>query len=111
MRVQNYIGGLFVDAVDGSTLDKIQPSTGQVCATLPNSKREDVDRAVQAAKTAFPAWSATPEEARAKFLNRIADLLGQKLEVFAVAESTDQGKTVSILLLANVSAPPLTTTR
>ena len=95
MRVQNYIGGRFADAVDGSTLDKIQPSTGQVYATLPDSKGEDVDRAVQAAKTAFPGWSATPEEARAKVLNRIADLLEQRLEAFAVAESTDQGKTVA----------------
>ncbi|KAJ3316432.1 Aldehyde dehydrogenase 8 member A1, partial [Gonapodya sp. JEL0774] len=52
---------------------------------------------------AFPDWSATPRSARAAFLNRIADSIEARLEEFALAESTDQGKPVS--LARNVDIP------
>ena len=53
---QQFIGGQFVDAASGDTLDVENPANGQVIAKVPASAKEDVDRAVNAAATAFESW-------------------------------------------------------
>ena len=72
---------------------------------IPDSQAEDVERAVASAKQAFPSWSATPAAQRAEKLYKIANLIEARLEEFAFAESTDQGKPVSFAL--TVRSPPL----
>lgn len=52
MNVQNFIGGVFVDADDNSTLENLAPATGQLIGTIPRSKQSDVYRAVAAARVA-----------------------------------------------------------
>lgn len=94
-KIQNFINGEFVDALDGTWLDNYCPATGAVFAHIANSKAADVDRAVSAAAAAFPAWSKTPTEQRSKLLYRVADILESRLDEFAAAESQDQGKTVA----------------
>ncbi|MDJ0837550.1 MAG: aldehyde dehydrogenase [Acidobacteriota bacterium] len=96
MKLANYIGGRRVDPVEDQWLDSYNPSTGEVSHQVPSSTAVDVDNAVAAAGSAFPDWAATPAGERAAVLNRIADLLEQKLELFAEAESSDQGKPVSL---------------
>lgn len=54
LHVQNFINGNFVDCP--STIDSIDPSTGEAWAAIPDSTEEDVDKAVQAAQAAFPGW-------------------------------------------------------
>jgi len=56
---QQLIGGKWVDAVSGSTLDVENPAVGEVIATVPASSQEDVNRAVDAAAGAFETWSLT----------------------------------------------------
>lgn len=56
----------------------------------------DVESAVEAAKRAFPAWSKKTPHQRSQILNKIADLLEQKIDLFAEAESRDQGKPVKL---------------
>jgi len=62
MRFQNklFIGGEFVDALDGATMDVVNPFDGSVLTKVAEAKAADVDRAVDAAAKAFPAWRATP---------------------------------------------------
>ena len=53
---QQFIGGEFVDAADGRTAEVINPANDEAIATVPASAAEDVDRAVNAAETAFESW-------------------------------------------------------
>jgi hypothetical protein len=59
-----FIDGQFVDAVDGATLDVINPFDGSVLAQVAEAKTADVDLAVAAATRAFPAWSRVPAAQR-----------------------------------------------
>jgi acyl-CoA reductase-like NAD-dependent aldehyde dehydrogenase len=53
---QQFIGGSWVDSASGETLDVENPATGEVIAAVPASGKADVDRAVDAAATAFETW-------------------------------------------------------
>ncbi|MDR2610802.1 MAG: aldehyde dehydrogenase family protein [Clostridiales Family XIII bacterium] len=66
------INGEWVDAVSGETLTTVNPATEDVFGEVPSSDKEDVDRAVAAARAAFPEWSAKPQEYRSNVLNQIA---------------------------------------
>ena len=91
-QVRNFIDGAFVPAESGAWLDNVNPATGTVNGQVSDSGAEDVDRAVEAALAAFPGWSRTPIAVRAALLRRIADLIEERAEELAVAESEDQGK-------------------
>ena len=58
MNIQNYIGGKFISAVDSETLFDYNPATEQHIATIPRSKKEDVQLAVTAAQSAQQDWGA-----------------------------------------------------
>jgi len=95
-QIANYIGGQFVAPANGKYIDNINPATGRVYSQIPDSDTTDIDAAVAAAKTAFPAWSNTPNEQRFKILNRVAELIEQHLEALALAETNDNGKPLSL---------------
>ena len=67
-----YIDGQFVGALSGKTYTSVNPATEEPIAEIPLGGPEDVDRAVAAARRAFPIWSNTPIEKRAEILHRIA---------------------------------------
>lgn len=93
MRVlKNFIGGEYRPPNKGRYLDSVNPATGEILYQLPDSDRTDVDIAVAAAKAAFPSWSETSCDERARILYRIADIIEGRIEEFARAESMDQGK-------------------
>jgi aminomuconate-semialdehyde/2-hydroxymuconate-6-semialdehyde dehydrogenase len=96
VRIQNFIDGEFVPPIGGKYLDNIEPATGQPYSLVPDSDSRDVERAVDAAEKAFPAWSRTSASERSSFLLRIADLIDRELEKFARAESIDTGKPLSL---------------
>ncbi|XP_020635368.3 2-aminomuconic semialdehyde dehydrogenase isoform X1 [Pogona vitticeps] len=91
--LENYIGGQFVPC--SSYLDSYDPSTGEVYCKVPDSGQEEIDAAVKAAQNAFPGWSSKSPQERAKLLSKLADLIEDDLELFAQAESKDQGKTIT----------------
>ncbi len=91
-KILNYIGGELKAPVNGKYIDNINPATGEVYSQIPDSTAHDVEEAVAAAKTAFPAWSKTPAEEKFKILNRIAELIDQNLDALAFAETNDNGK-------------------
>ena len=91
---ENFINGQF--QASKSYLDSYEPGNGQVWAQIPDSDPEDVNQAVQAAKTAFKSWKKLSVNQRAQYLIKAADLLESKLDEFAQAESRDQGKPVGL---------------
>jgi len=94
--IENYIGGELLPPASGTYLDNIDPATGEVYSHIPDSDERDVQRAVEAAKAAFPAWSMTPPEERFVVLMRLVALIERDLESLALAESIDNGKPVSL---------------
>jgi aminomuconate-semialdehyde/2-hydroxymuconate-6-semialdehyde dehydrogenase len=94
--VENLIGGEFVPPVTGRMMDCVNPATGEAFAHVALSGREDVDRAVQAAKRAFNGWRRTPVSERARLLNTLADLIDQHAERLAIAETNDSGKPITL---------------
>lgn len=94
--LQNYIGGKFLPPDSGNYIENPNPATGQTFSFIPDSGASDIDKAVAAAKKAFPVWSNAGIHHRYKVLNRIADLIGENLEEFALAECMDSGKPLSL---------------
>ena len=94
--LENYIGGVLSAPGSLEYLDNFNPSTGEVYSQIPDSDDRDVQRAVDAAKEAFPVWSNTSPEDRFTILMRLVALIERDLEELALAESIDNGKPVSL---------------
>src|SRR5262245_3109575 len=97
-RLQNFINGELVDAADGATEEVTNPANGEVIADMPLSGEEDVNRAVAAAKTAFPGWSTTTPAERATAMLKLADLLDEHAEELSDLEAADAGKPRNAML-------------
>ena len=96
-RVKTYqqlIGGQWVDAASGESLEVINPANDQVIANVPKSSSEDVDRAVEAAATAFETWKQTTPQDRSLLLLKIADKLEERADELGRLESANAGKPV-----------------
>ena len=98
----NYIGGRWVDAVDGETFENTSPVTGQVICEVARSKAADVERALDAAHKAAPAWGKTSVAQRAVMLNKIADRMEEHLDEIALAETWDNGKPIRETMAADI---------
>ncbi|NML43081.1 aldehyde dehydrogenase family protein [Ramlibacter sp. G-1-2-2] len=90
-RHQLFIAGEFTDALSGETLPTRNPHDNSVLAEVALAGREDVDRAVEAAQKAFPAWSRLPAAERGRVLLKLADLIEANTEELARLESLDTG--------------------
>jgi 1-pyrroline dehydrogenase len=89
---QNLVGGEWVDAAGGETMEVINPATGETIAEVPRASAEDVDRAVQAAKKALPEWLETTPGERAELLLKLADAIDEHTDELAEIESRNVGK-------------------
>jgi phenylacetaldehyde dehydrogenase len=98
------IDGEWLDADDGARLDTVNPATGAVLASVPAGGTADVDRAVDAARRAFDggAWRRMGPSERGQLVWRLADLIEQHSEEFAVLDSLDNGKPVTAARAADV---------
>lgn len=98
------INGKWCDALSEQTFPTFNPATGDVLCHVPDGQKEDIDRAVKAARHAFergPWRTLTPSE-RGKLLWKLADLMEQRSEEFAQLESLDNGKPVTVARVADV---------
>ena len=91
---RNVINGELVDAASGETYDILDPTTGERYATAARSQAEDVDRAYQAASTAFESWRDSTPSDRQRALLKIADALESRSREFVEVESKDTGKPI-----------------
>lgn len=89
--IRHWIGGDLTDASDGRTFDVSDPVTNAVYAQAAAGGPADIDRAVAAAKAAFPAWSRLSNRERARTLYRVADAVEARHERLARVESYDTG--------------------
>ncbi|RZS90257.1 aldehyde dehydrogenase (NAD+) [Motilibacter rhizosphaerae] len=90
-----FIGGDFVESLDGSVFDTVNPATEEVLSKVTQAGTADVDRAVRAARAAYEGvWSHLPGRERGKYLFRIARILQERAREFAVLESIDNGKPI-----------------
>ncbi|WP_404463843.1 aldehyde dehydrogenase [Vreelandella aquamarina] len=101
-RYGNYIGGEFVPPVKGQYFDNISPVNGKVFCEIPRSSAEDIEKALDAAHKAAPAWGKTSVQERSNILLKIADRIEQNLEMLAVAETWDNGKAVRETINADI---------
>mgnify|MGYP001457208521 CR=1 FL=1 len=92
LREQILVGGAWVAADSGATIEVRNPATGALIGTVPNAGAAETRRAIEAAAKAFPAWRATTAAARAAALHKLADLIQQNAEDLAVLLTTEQGK-------------------
>jgi aminomuconate-semialdehyde/2-hydroxymuconate-6-semialdehyde dehydrogenase len=95
-KILNYIDGELREPVSGKWIDNIEPATGKVYSLIPDSDEAEVEQAVKAAKAAFPGWAALSINERSAFLTAIADRIEARAEELALAESTDNGKPLSL---------------
>lgn len=91
-REANLIGGQWVAADSGKTINVTDPATGEVIGTVPNSGRAETKRAIEAASAAFPGWRAKTAAERADALRRLAALIEQNKEELAMLLTVEQGK-------------------
>jgi aminomuconate-semialdehyde/2-hydroxymuconate-6-semialdehyde dehydrogenase len=96
MKIKNFINGEFLFPEADRWIDNYNPAIGEVYGQIPNSSKEDVEKAVEAASVAFPKWSNTTIETRSQILSKIAQLIQDRLPELAAAESKDNGKPLKL---------------
>ena len=101
MEVLNFVDGAF--QTTAQVLENVAPGSGEKFGTIPRSGALEVDKAMVAAKRAFPFWSKTPAAERAACLERLADAVQANAAMLSEAEAKDNGKPVS--LAAHVDIP------
>ena len=92
-RIQHYIDGEFVDSADGETFEVLNPVTNEAYIQAAAGKKEDIDRAVDAAQRAFDQgdWSQALPRERSRVLHRIADIVEERGARLAELETFDTG--------------------
>jgi acyl-CoA reductase-like NAD-dependent aldehyde dehydrogenase len=97
VRTEAFIDGEFVPAAEGATFDDVSPRDGTVIASVAAGAKEDVDRAVRAARRAFEAggWALADPAQRKRVLLRLAELIDKHAEELAQLESADVGHPIS----------------
>jgi aldehyde dehydrogenase (NAD+) len=91
VRDHLYVDGAWVAPSSDHVLDVVNPATEEVAGRIPLGTPADVDRAVAAARAAFPAWSQSPLEVRQEALTRIADGLEARADELTVLIATELG--------------------
>ena len=104
-RLRNFVGGEYVDPDARSTLELVNPATGQVVAEAPVSSEQDVDRAYRTAAKAFETWGDTTPSERQQALLKIADAIEARADELIALEAENTGKPRA--LTASEEIPPM----
>jgi phenylacetaldehyde dehydrogenase len=98
------IGGKWTEAASGKTFSTPNPATGDVLAEVAEGDREDIDKAVKAARKAFESgpWRRMTPSERGRLIWKLADLIEAHLEEFAQIETLDNGKPITVSRAADV---------
>src|SRR5215470_2246022 len=99
-----FINGKWVESASGKTFPTYNPATGEVLARIAEGDKEDIDRAVKAARAAFDSgsWPRLTSSERGRLIWKLADLLEQHLQEFAELETLDNGKPLKVARAADV---------
>ena len=96
-RAQAFIGGKYVASASGETFEDISPIDGKVLARVAACDKEDVDRAVKAARDAFNKgkWANAAPKQRKRTLQKLAELIVKHADELALLETLDMGKPIN----------------
>jgi len=100
-----YVNGQWVASESSETIQVFDSITEDVMATIPSGTAGDVAKAAAAAKSAFESWSALPAAERAKYMNRIGDALGGRMDEIASAISRETGMAKTLSNIIQVGLP------
>ncbi|WP_417346120.1 aldehyde dehydrogenase family protein [Ferrimonas sp.] len=101
-RYQNFIGGQWVEPVQGNYFPNTTPVDGSTICEIPRSSAEDIELALDAAHKAQPIWGNTAAAERANLLLKIADRIEANSEALALVETWDNGKPIRETLAADL---------
>src|SRR6266849_1359443 len=104
-RDKLYIDGAWVPSTGKGTIDVTNSSTEEVIGRIPDGTPKDVDKAVAAAKRAFPAWAATDKEERGKYLQRITEGLGARMGDIANVVAQEVGMPINLSMMIQAGLP------
>jgi aminomuconate-semialdehyde/2-hydroxymuconate-6-semialdehyde dehydrogenase len=90
--VRHVIGGEVVDSLSGETFETLNPHDNSLLGSVALGGKEDANRAVSAAREAFPAWAGLTPTDRARLLHRLADAIEAEGDALAVVDTLDMGK-------------------
>ena len=107
VRDSIYIDGAWVPSAGTGTIDVHAAATEEVVGRIPDGVPDDVDRAVAAAKAAFPSWSQTSVEQRAKHLQRLQEGLGARMTELAELIATEVGMPIRLAGAIQVGLPTM----
>jgi len=93
-RYGNFIGGQWVEPVNGRYFENTSPITGKPVCEIARSDKDDIEKALDAAHEAKDAWGKTAPAERARILNEIAKRMEANLDMLALAETWDNGKPI-----------------
>lgn len=102
--LQFYINGAWVDPVKPNTIDVINPATEETFARISGGSKADVDKAVAAARAAFPSFSQTTKAERVELLKKILTIYSKKVEEIAQACSAEMGAPIGLARSSQVGA-------
>ena len=102
-----YIGGQWTAASGSETIPVENPYTEQVIANIPVGDASDVNRAVTAARDAFPGWAATPIADRVDMIDAIAAKLSDRGDELAALITTEVGTPITLARLIQVGLPTM----
>jgi len=95
MRQANLIGGEWVQADSGATIDVTNPATTLKIGTVPKSGKVETRRAIEVAQTAFESWRKTTANDRSKLLRKLHDLILENQDALAELLTMEQGKSLT----------------
>ena len=104
-RDRLYIDGAWVPSTGKGSIDVISASTEEVIGRIPEGTADDVDKAVKAAKAAFPGWSETPVEERAKYLTRLQEGLSARMGDIANTICAEVGMPMNLSMMIQAGLP------
>ncbi|MEY2476407.1 MAG: aldehyde dehydrogenase [Actinomycetota bacterium] len=107
-RDKIYIDGAWVPSAGSGSLEVINSATEEVIGTIPEGTADDVDKAVKAAKAAFPGWSQTSVEERGKYLQRITEGLGARTMDIANIVAQEVGMPINLSMIIQAGLPTMT---
>ena len=95
MNYKMWINGEWMDADSGRTYPVINPANGEEIAQVPLGGKTDVEKAVAAAKNAFPAWSGKSQAERSAIVNTIGQAIRENVEELAMLDCLDHGTPIT----------------
>jgi acyl-CoA reductase-like NAD-dependent aldehyde dehydrogenase len=107
-RDKLFIDGAWVSSTGSGVIDVLSASTEEVIGKIPEGTPEDVDKAVRAAKAAFPAWSQTSAEERGKYLQRITEGLQARMMEIGQLVAQEVGMPINLSMMIQAGLPTVT---